>query len=237
MNETEYKKLTSTLSFLRTAQPKSLRKKKNKKSYDLPDFEYLPSPKKQIVKGKEKSFTEKIVYVESPAPVGPPGKDGRDGIDGKDAIFDMEMVLQKVREIIPPQITVEDVIKAIKSLKGNDRIDISNIRNGEQLASLAHKASGGFNMNDQRWHGGGSSEGDTVKNIDITDQIDGVTLVYTIPANTRVTGINYSSAPFSAWRVGVDYTLSGVDNVTLTFDNAIPPFSIGQTLTVTYVEA
>jgi hypothetical protein len=49
---------------------------------------------------------------------------------------------------------VKDVIDAIKQLKGNDRIDISSIRNWENLLK---KASGNFDMNDQRWHGGGGS--------------------------------------------------------------------------------
>lgn len=49
-------------------------------------------------------------------------------------------------------LTPQAVVEHIKSLKGNDRIDISNIRNGENLARVAQK----FDMNDQRWHGSGS---------------------------------------------------------------------------------
>lgn len=63
-------------------------------------------------------------------------------------------------------LSVTDVIDAIRSLKGNDRIDISNIRNGENLARMANQ---GFNMNDQRWHGGGSLAGVTsISNSDGT---------------------------------------------------------------------
>jgi hypothetical protein len=47
----------------------------------------------------------------------------------------------------------KDVVQEIKNLKGNDRIDISHIRNGENLARMANS---NFNMNDQRWHGSGS---------------------------------------------------------------------------------
>lgn len=47
---------------------------------------------------------------------------------------------------------VKDVITELKGLKGNDRMDITSIRNGENLAWIANQ---GFNMNDQRWHGSG----------------------------------------------------------------------------------
>jgi len=79
-------------------------------------------------------------------------------------------------------------------------------------------------------HGGG----DTVMYTDLTNQIDGMTNVYTIPRNNKLTQINYSSAPYSAWRVGIDYVVSGPGNTILTFDASIPPFSVGQTLSITY---
>lgn len=71
----------------------------------------------------------------------PPTKDGIDGKDGIDA--------DPVR-----------VITEIKKLKGNDRLDISNIRNGEQLAqALAGVSTINKKLNtlDERWHGGGLS--------------------------------------------------------------------------------
>lgn len=52
-----------------------------------------------------------------------------------------------------PSITAKEIIQELKSLKGNDRIDISNIRNGEQLSRISQR----IDMNDMRWHGGGSS--------------------------------------------------------------------------------
>lgn len=94
-----------------------------------------------------------------------PGQDGKDGRDFLDV--DPKAVADKLNtlsgaidgKVIKNFSTKEENLAYIKSLKGNDRIDISNIRNGEQLAAQAAKASGGFNMNDQRWHGGGSSSG------------------------------------------------------------------------------
>lgn len=52
--------------------------------------------------------------------IGPKGDPGKDGIDGKDG-----------KDGINPD--PKEVIEEIKKLKGNDRLDISNIRNGEQL--------------------------------------------------------------------------------------------------------
>ncbi len=49
------------------------------------------------------------------------------------------------------------VIKEIKNLKGDNRLDITNIRNGENLAIAAakNKSKGDLDMSDQRWHGSG----------------------------------------------------------------------------------
>jgi len=67
---------------------------------------------------------------------------------------------------LPEKLEMKDVVDGIKNLKGNDRIDISHIRNGETLAMLAQKfANGGFNMNDQRWHGGGAPAASQVVSI------------------------------------------------------------------------
>lgn len=101
------------------------------------------------------------------------GKDGQDGLDGtnglngadgKDGIGLQgekgESGLQGERgeQGLPgkdgKQADPKLVITEIKKLRGNDRLDISNIRNGEQLARLAN-ASKKIDFSDQRWHGGG----------------------------------------------------------------------------------
>lgn len=61
------------------------------------------------------------------------------------------------KEVIANPMTPQDVVEAIKNLQGNDRIDISHIRNGENIARMAQRQN--IDMNDQRWHGGGSSGG------------------------------------------------------------------------------
>lgn len=65
--------------------------------------------------------------------IGIPGRDGRDGKDGN-------------------LVEAKDVIEHLKSLKGNDRLDISHLRNGEHLARLVGKQKA--NDGDLRWHGG-----------------------------------------------------------------------------------
>lgn len=69
---------------------------------------------------------------------------------------DLSQKLEEINKAIP---TTAEIIDAIKNLKGNDRIDISHIRNGEQLARLANRQN--IDMNDMRWHGGGGIAGGT----------------------------------------------------------------------------
>ena len=122
------------------------------------------------------------------------GQDGEDGytpkkgvdyFDGKDA--DEEKIIAEIVKKIPePKAGKDgispdpkDVITEIKKLVGNDRLDISNIRNGEQLAGMLRK---GGKMG-QMLHGGGISdirdEGVKILNISALDFIGaGVTLSY-----------------------------------------------------------
>lgn len=72
------------------------------------------------------------------------------------------------------------VLKEIKSLTGDNRIDISMIKNGEQLAILAAKGNR-YDMSDQRWHGGGISN------------ITGLVLA---GMNITITGTGIASDPY-----------------------------------------
>ncbi len=78
------------------------------------------------------------------------------------------------------------VIRELKSLKGNDRLDITNIKNGENLAiAAAKKGSGGFDMSDQRWHGsGGGSSGGSFTVIPATETPDMSNTIFTFPTAT-----------------------------------------------------
>ena len=81
----------------------------------------------------------------------------------KDISLD-EIVRKAITELTPSMLTVDDVVKELKEKKLLELRDIK----GARLDS----PSGGFNMNDQKWHGGG----DTVAagtNITITTNADG----------------------------------------------------------------
>lgn len=93
----------------------------------------IPSPKPEIKQDTPKEIADKLNTL-------------KDAIDAS-----------VIKGLLKPS----DVVEEIKNLKGNDRIDISHIRNGEQIARYFNKANDGFNMNDQRWHGAGSSGGGT----------------------------------------------------------------------------
>lgn len=115
----------------------------------------------------------RIVLSQIPGPI--PGKPGKPGKDAEPA----------------------EVITRIKQLKGNDRLDITNIRNGEQIASaLAGVSTLGKRIDafDERWHGGGitniSNNGTSVTN--------------------NGTSLNFAGT-------GVSSSVDGLGNVTLTF--------------------
>lgn len=75
------------------------------------------------------------------------GRDGRNGRDGKDGKDGKNAKEVDVNEIVTKLSTLKEFekIKEIDVLKN----DVTNLRNSKQ-----------FNMNDQRWHGGGAGVGD-----------------------------------------------------------------------------
>lgn len=128
----------------------------------------------------------------------PVPKNGKDGKDGKDA--DEEKIIKKVLEILPkpkdgidgkdaiiPDIEeiAKKTVEVIKGLKGNDRIDISNIKNSEQFLY----GKGKIDMNDQRWHGGGS--GNMFNNV-LT-----ITSSTTLPISGGIFFIDASAGPIT----------------------------------------
>lgn len=78
------------------------------------------------------------------------------------------------------------VIAEMRTFTGNDRLDISNIRNGENIARAVSKQQK-FDMNDQRWHGGGS--GGSSAGV---SSLNGATGTLTIAGGTNisVTGVS-----------------------------------------------
>ena len=72
-----------------------------------------------------------------------------------------------------------------------------------------------------------------VYDYDLTDQCNGVTKVFTIPANIRVVGVFGTQEPKN-YRPGVDWTGSGTTTLTLTDEVGAP--QTGQTLWIQYVK-
>jgi hypothetical protein len=103
---------------------------------------------------------------------------------------------------------VSMVVEAIKKLEGNERLDISNIRNGEQLSRIAQRV----DMNDMRWHGGGSGGTTTtsVNNEIVSGSGTSFTLANTPTSNSvRLFGIGQRLTPTK------DYTISGASVTTV----------------------
>ena len=122
---------------------------------------------------------------------------------------------------------VKDIVEEIKNLKGNDRIDISHLRNGEHLSRIAQRV----DMNDMRWHGAGIGI-DSFTVYDLSTQLNGVLKTFTIPTNKLIYDVRTSSAPF-VYRPTIDYT--GTGTTTLAFTAQIDPtisLASGQTLLV-----
>lgn len=105
--------------------------------------------------------------------------------------------------LIKEPLTAKDVIDALRKLEGNDRLDISNIRNGENLARSAQRQN--FDMNDQRWHGGGgSSTGTPVTGEVVAGLGTTFTLAFTPKAGTLAL---YGQG--QRLYLSTDYTISG----------------------------
>lgn len=113
------------------------------------------------------------------------GKPGRDGVDATP--FDPSFIYAELKhlkaELEAKDITVEQVINAIKNLSGEDRIDARSIKN---LPTAPIQPSFGkkkkIDFSDMRWHGGGGDL--SVANFTTvvpSGLINGVNVTYTVP--------------------------------------------------------
>lgn len=185
---------------------------------------------------EENSLIEKIKELVTPikgkdyfdGKDGQNGKDGKNGTngengkDGEDAMVNIELI-------------VTEVLNKIKSLKGNDRIDISAIRNSEQiLGKIASQPKGEklekLDMSDQRWHGGGITQtGFAGVPENLTSQINGITQVFST-INT-LNSILWVSLNGQMIMEDIDFTKTNTNEITLT---TIVP-AIGEQLFIKYI--
>lgn len=133
---------------------------------------------------------------------GKDGQEGKDGKDGKDGSPD----------------TPQQIKTKLETLRGNDRLDASAIKN------LPTALYGKKRL--------GRGTGSPVFTSDLSSQCDGANKTFTIPTNTRVLLLIGTDFPI-LYRPTTDYTVSGT---TLTLTSAVNAPSSGATLSVLYVE-
>ena len=157
------------------------------------------------------------------------GKDGRDGVDGesvdKEAV--REMVLEALEEIKDDNKKILDE-SGVEGIVKKHVVDINN-RLAQQIATLR-----GDVMRNYGGHGGSGGTSTPIKQYSLSNQLNGVTKSFTIPANTSITAVLSSSVPF-VFDPTTDYTGSGT--TTITFGAGIDASSMlagGQTLIVQY---
>lgn len=149
-----------------------------------------------------------------------PAKDGRTPIAGVD--FPLP------KDGSPD--TPEDIAVKINTL--DEKIEPTAIRGWK---NLMRKINDGKKKIFVR--GGGSGGGSAVMVVDLSASLDGVTNTFTIPSNSRILSVHFSSFPFSASRPTVDYT-STATSITFTSEiDAATTLAAGQSCLVEYVEA
>ncbi len=205
------------------------------------------------VKGKDYFTSEEIKTIinyvlDKATPVkGIDFHDGEDGEDGKDAEVDYEAIIEYVLSALPKQKkeetiteTAKSIVEKINSVKGAINADsikgmltvddvIRELKDPKSKNRLDKKDITGINMNDQRWHGGGSGSALAVT--------DGIT---TVTPTKKITFTGATVSDLGSGNAGVDITggtggsmevqavsgtIDGV-NVTFTFPTAFSGSSI-----------
>lgn len=157
------------------------------------------------------------------------GKDGRDGADGKDGSPDeADAIVKKISKRISyndlkdapqfPRLAGTGYLREISD------VDTTGLVDGQTLKWSVAK---------QKWIMGTAS-GAVPLSYNISSQLNGSTKSFTIPANTAVTHILGSSAPF-IFASTTDFTGSGTTTITFTSNVDAPSaLAAGQTLLVIY---
>ena len=151
----------------------------------------------------------------------------RDGEDGEDA--DEERIASSVLAKIPAPVqeTAEKVRDKLESLIGEERLDVSAIKGIEDIVEKIKQL-------ESRPVSVIGNSGRDIKDIDISDQLDGVTKTFNIPAVWKIVTVDLSSFP-NALRKNIDYTWTPT---TITFTDQIEAstsLNTGQTCIITAV--
>jgi hypothetical protein len=169
---------------------------------------------------------------------GEPGRDGADGQDGLNGVNPdpTEIVPLVLEQIKLPEYkeTVldngEQIVQKINDLPtDNDdfKIDVSHIKGLKKFVK----------ENQQTIISGGITGRDLFKDIDLTDQLDGVTTTFNIQGVWNIISVNLSSYPYGSLRKGVDYTWTPT-SITFTSEiDASTQLAVGQKCILTVVLA
>ena len=126
------------------------------------------------------------------------GKDYFDGVNGIDG--------QRIKPV--------EIKNKLESLEGEERLDASAIKGLEDVIGDVKVLKGrnvGLSANTGR---------DLIMDIDITDQLDGVTKTFQLGAFYNILSVSLSSYPYGSPRKGVDYTYDA-NLGTITFEDTI----------------
>lgn len=183
---------------------------------------------------------------------GEKGEDGADGITPKPdvdypSMRSISSMIESAREnifirlksvFVPKDDFADAIISAVKKmdfsviarglegLKEKDRLDYWNGLKNQPVYNHGEKAGGVHTL-----HRGGPSK--QTYEYDLSDQCDGVTKSFTIPANSRVVLVQSTDAPSGILRKTVDWTGSG--STTLQLTAAVVAPAQGATLSLLYV--
>lgn len=155
------------------------------------------------------------------------GRDGRDGANGKDA--DETIVIEKIEQDLPK--LGEKIRDGLELLPEGEKLTIESIENLRKELDELKRLSARFNSGIS-----GIGARDLVKDIDISDQLDGIKTTFNIQAVWNIFQVSLSSYPYGALRKGIDYTWTPTS---VTFTSEIDPamqLSTGQKCILTVVQ-
>lgn len=131
---------------------------------------------------------------------------------------------------IPDKDTGEDMRNALEALPDGDKLSIDAIQDlRKELKKMNQGGNGGGG-------GGGIVGRDLVRNYDLSDQLDGVTKTFNLPAIWSIISVATSSFP-NVLRPVIDYTYTG-QSITFTSEiDETTTLAAGQTVVLTIVSA
>lgn len=136
---------------------------------------------------------------------------------------EINQMIGKIQQKIDWKENAKEIARALETLKGREKLDYNALKN---LPDLDKKESKNGIM-----RGGGEK----TEYYDLSSLTDGVTKVFTIPANKKVLLVLGTDSPAGQYRQTVDYTVSGTRNTTLTLTSAVSAPTAGATLHIIYV--